>query len=142
MRIAPLGVLIDSMHHIKRISAKILAERIHDSTVAMSDTETKRDVMSLLLRARNVDLQDKGAYTMSDQAMVEQVVCFYLLSLRLLMLMHFTQQVNILGRRTRNNCVRFSVGKIKDALVVTSINNQRTDSLASRKRSRESETPS
>ncbi|KAG5342648.1 hypothetical protein C0989_010616 [Termitomyces sp. Mn162] len=47
--VAPLGVLIDSMHHIKRISAIILAERMRDSAVVMSDTEAKRDVMSLLL---------------------------------------------------------------------------------------------
>ncbi|KAG6886354.1 hypothetical protein C0992_004431 [Termitomyces sp. T32_za158] len=42
----------------------------------MSDTEAKRDIMSLLIRARNVDSADKGAYTMSDQAMMEQVLTF------------------------------------------------------------------
>ncbi|KAH0589123.1 hypothetical protein H2248_004891 [Termitomyces sp. 'cryptogamus'] len=74
--LAPLGVLIDSMHHIKRISAIILAERMRDSAVVMSDTEAKRDVMSLLVRARNADSMTKGAYTMSDQAMMEQVLTF------------------------------------------------------------------
>jgi hypothetical protein len=63
------------MNRIKRISADILAEKMRDSSVAMSDTEAKRDVMSLLVRARKADIEkDKGAYAMSDKAMMEQVV--------------------------------------------------------------------
>ncbi|KAG6911171.1 hypothetical protein DXG01_003911 [Tephrocybe rancida] len=71
-----LTVLLESMHQIKKISATILAERMRDSAVAVSDSEAKRDVMSLLVRARKAELKDKGAYAMSDKDMMEQVLTF------------------------------------------------------------------
>jgi cytochrome P450 len=61
------------MHRIKNISAQILREKIADATVTVSDTAAKRDIMSILVRARIAD-KDEG-YQMSDRAMMDQVVC-------------------------------------------------------------------
>jgi hypothetical protein len=67
--------MLDSMHTIKHISALILEEKMQDTAVAMSDTEAKRDIMSLLVRARKADLEkDNTVYAMSDKAMMDQVV--------------------------------------------------------------------
>ncbi|KAF5367336.1 hypothetical protein D9615_010281 [Tricholomella constricta] len=75
--LAQAAILVDSMHRIKQVSAGILAEKMRDSAVAASDTEAKRDIMSLLVRARKADTEkDKGAYTLSDNAMMEQVLTF------------------------------------------------------------------
>jgi hypothetical protein len=63
------------MYRIKRVSATILREKMQDMTVTVSDMNAKRDIMSLLVRARKADLdKDKGVYAMSDQAMMDQVV--------------------------------------------------------------------
>lgn len=76
--IAPILITLDSMHKIKRISAQMLEEKMKDSAVAMSDTDAKRDIMSLLVRARKAESeQEKGVYTMSDKAMMDQVVLQY-----------------------------------------------------------------
>jgi hypothetical protein len=65
------------MYRIKRVSAAILREKTQDTTVAVSDMNTKRDIMSLLVRARKADLdKDKGVYAMSDRAMMDQVVSY------------------------------------------------------------------
>lgn len=57
------------------MSASMLRDKMNDSSVAVSDTHAKRDIMSLLVRARKADLdKDKGVYAMSDQAMMDQVV--------------------------------------------------------------------
>ncbi|KAF8070435.1 cytochrome P450 [Lyophyllum atratum] len=75
--LAPVKVMLESMHRIKQISAVILADKMRDSAVVMSDTEAKRDVMSLLVRARKADIEkDRGAYAMSDKDMIEQVLTF------------------------------------------------------------------
>ncbi|KAG6879651.1 hypothetical protein C0992_000093 [Termitomyces sp. T32_za158] len=69
--------LIDSMYRIKRVSAKILRQKMEESAVLSSDTEAKRDIMSLLVRARKADLdKDKTVYAMSDRAMMDQVLTF------------------------------------------------------------------
>jgi hypothetical protein len=48
---------------------------MQDTAVAVSDMNAKRDIMSLLVRARKADLdKDKGVYAMSDRAMMDQVV--------------------------------------------------------------------
>lgn len=61
------------MHRIKRVSAAILQQKMQDASA--SNTNMNRDIMSLLVRARQADLDaDKGVYTMSDQAMMNQVV--------------------------------------------------------------------
>jgi hypothetical protein len=71
----PLNKLVDSMHRIKRVSAAILREKMEDTAVAMSDMNAKRDIMTLLVRARKADLdKDKGVYAMSDEVMMAQVV--------------------------------------------------------------------
>ena len=60
------------MHEIRRISREILAEKMSDAeTTASSDTDAKRDIMSLLVRARRAE---KGAYALSDEALVNQMV--------------------------------------------------------------------
>jgi hypothetical protein len=74
---AYLVVLIESMHTIRRVSARLLQEKMYDS-VAVSDGKAKGDIMSILVRARKADLeQDRGAYAISDKAMVDQVVCVF-----------------------------------------------------------------
>ncbi|KAF8070436.1 cytochrome P450 [Lyophyllum atratum] len=71
------GSLIDAMYRIRRVSASMLREKLQDSAVLVSDTDAKRDIMSLLVRARKADLdKDKGIYAMSDQAMMDQVLTF------------------------------------------------------------------
>ena len=64
------------MHEIRRISREILAEKMKMSdaeTTASSDTDAKRDIMSLLVRARRAE---KGTYALSDEALVNQMVCW------------------------------------------------------------------
>lgn len=75
-----MGIALDAMHRIKKISAEMLAEKTKDNAVALSDTEAKRDIMSLLVRARNADLAIKSGYTMTDQQMMDQVVRPYSLA--------------------------------------------------------------
>lgn len=53
----------------------MLREKMRDSTVTLSDSEAKRDIMSLLVRARKADIDSKtDGYAMSDEAMMDQVV--------------------------------------------------------------------
>ena len=57
----------------------MLVEKMQDSVVSASDMDAKRDIMSLLVRARKADLaQDKSMYAMSDKAMMDQVVIPFL----------------------------------------------------------------
>lgn len=73
--LAPGAIVADAMHRIREVSAKMLDEKIVDAAqVNASDTAAKRDIMSLLIRAR---IADKGdGYHMSDQAMMDQVLTF------------------------------------------------------------------
>ncbi|KAG5645437.1 hypothetical protein DXG03_006261 [Asterophora parasitica] len=73
--LARIATLIESMHRIKQISATILAEKMQAS-VAISDTDTKRDVMSLLVHARKADPEKDKGYAMSDEVMMDQVLTF------------------------------------------------------------------
>ncbi|KAJ7141836.1 cytochrome P450 [Mycena crocata] len=69
--------LIDSMHRIRRLSRQMLKEKVGDLSVAPEDMSTKRDIMSLLVRARKAELErDPAAEAMSDTAMVDQVLTF------------------------------------------------------------------
>lgn len=69
---APAYTLIDAMYKVKKISARMLKEKLADTAVTADDTAAKRDIMSLLVRARTAE---KGAgYHMSDAAMMDQVV--------------------------------------------------------------------
>ncbi|KAF4596220.1 hypothetical protein EYR40_008095 [Pleurotus pulmonarius] len=74
--LTPMGIALHAMHRIKKISAEMLAEKTKDNAVALSDTDAKRDIMSLLVRARNADLAIKSGYTMTDQQMMDQVLTF------------------------------------------------------------------
>lgn len=62
------------MHRIKTISAQMLADKMADSAVTADDTMAKRDIMSLLVRARKADRGD--GYQMTDQDMMDQVLTF------------------------------------------------------------------
>ncbi|KAF9047074.1 cytochrome P450 [Hymenopellis radicata] len=74
---APLEKLLGSMHTIRRISAQMLAEKIRETSgITVDDMQTKKDIMSLLVRARQADLTKDGAYAMTDEAMVDQVLTF------------------------------------------------------------------
>lgn len=60
------------MHVIKKVSAQMLKDKIADATVVAGDNTVKRDIMSILVRAR---IAEKGdGYQMSDRAMMDQVV--------------------------------------------------------------------
>ncbi|EIM88719.1 cytochrome P450 [Stereum hirsutum FP-91666 SS1] len=80
---APGTVLIESMSRIRRISAQILADKIHDSGLTAADLSTKKDIMSIMVRARkgDEDAEEKGeakhgVYKLSDEALVDQVLTF------------------------------------------------------------------
>ncbi|KAJ7691121.1 cytochrome P450 [Mycena rosella] len=69
--------LVDSMYRIRGISAAMLRAKTADLSVAPDDTSTKKDIMSLLVRARKADLDaDPRADAMTDTAMVDQVLTF------------------------------------------------------------------
>ncbi|SJL03784.1 related to Cytochrome P450 [Armillaria ostoyae] len=60
------------------ISRQILSEKIKDleeSGISADDMHAKRDIMSLLMRARANDTEQRG-YAMSDNIMVDQVLTF------------------------------------------------------------------
>jgi len=71
-----VGMLIDAMHTIKRVSRDVLDERMREAlVVGVTDVEAKRDIMSLLVRARMSD-KDETAYKMNDDQMMDQVLTF------------------------------------------------------------------
>lgn len=75
--IGPISVLVDSMHRIRAVSREMLASKMADAaTISAEDTHAKKDIMSLLVRARSAE-KDQGAYKMSDEAMMNQVVCHF-----------------------------------------------------------------
>lgn len=69
-------VLHESMFTIMNISENLLQEKI-DESMTLPESEAKRDIMSILVRSRQAALQ-KGSdvYSMSDAAMVDQVLTF------------------------------------------------------------------
>lgn len=63
------------MHRIRTLSARMLADKMRESTMVSNDSDAKKDIMSILVRARKAELDGgKGGYAMSDRAMVDQVV--------------------------------------------------------------------
>lgn len=71
------------MHTIKTISAAMLEEKMADAAfVGVDDTRAKRDIMSLLVRARKAEINkmdgegEDNQYQMSDQDMMDQVLTF------------------------------------------------------------------
>jgi hypothetical protein len=81
-QLAPIEVFIGSIRRIKAISARILEERTKDVT-AISATDSllpeKKDILSLLVQSRLMDQTDGAVngskMTMSDEMMIEHVVC-------------------------------------------------------------------
>ncbi|KAF9269046.1 cytochrome P450, partial [Marasmius fiardii PR-910] len=83
-----LEVLTDSMHRIKTVSAAILKEKMDEvEGLSKDDTLAKKDIMSLLVRARKAEMErilgvknpaedSSSSYTMSDKEMIEQVLTF------------------------------------------------------------------
>ncbi|KAK7468924.1 hypothetical protein VKT23_003420 [Stygiomarasmius scandens] len=85
-------ILIDCMHRIKTVSAQILANKLEETEGLNSyDTTAKKDIMSLLVRARKAEEESRekersklgmGApagpepYRMSDKEMMDQVLTF------------------------------------------------------------------
>lgn len=71
----PTSQLIDAMYRIRKLSARMLEEKMRDSNMVLNDSDAKRDIMSILVRARKAELDGgKGGYAMSDRAMMDQVV--------------------------------------------------------------------
>lgn len=73
------------MSRIRRISREILTEKIHNSALTAGDVASKKDIMSLMVRARASDSDgEKGegeeGYRLSDEALVDQVVSTNFLS--------------------------------------------------------------
>ncbi|KAF8204998.1 cytochrome P450 [Pholiota molesta] len=69
--------LVDAMYRIRKISVKMLEEKMKDSSLVLNDSDAKRDIMSILVRARKAELDGgKGGYAMSDRAMMDQVLTF------------------------------------------------------------------
>ncbi|KAM6492864.1 Cytochrome P450 [Amanita muscaria] len=73
---ADLGLLVESMQSITQLARGILDEKILESA-SESAIEAKRDIMSILVRARKEELE-KGptAYTISDEVLTDQVLTF------------------------------------------------------------------
>ncbi|KAA1472366.1 cytochrome P450 [Dentipellis sp. KUC8613] len=66
--------LIDRTHRIRNIAKRMLSEKMADMAVDVEDIAAKKDIMSLLVRARKGG--EKGEYKLSDGALVEQVLTF------------------------------------------------------------------
>ncbi|KAJ7643629.1 cytochrome P450 [Roridomyces roridus] len=72
-----LEPLMESLRSIRSISRQMLRDKVADLSVAPDDMSTKKDIMSLLVRARKAELDlDPTVDTMSDTAMVDQVLTF------------------------------------------------------------------
>ncbi|KAJ6494059.1 cytochrome P450 [Mycena vitilis] len=75
--VSSFETLVDALFRIRAISAGMLRAKTADLSVSPDDTTTKKDIMSLLVRARKADLDaDPTADAMSDTAMVDQVLTF------------------------------------------------------------------
>ncbi|TDL20852.1 cytochrome P450 [Rickenella mellea] len=72
--LAPIATLFESVDRIKRISAEMLREKMSDTDVAASDADSKRDILSRLVRMR-MSNAGKGDQ-LSDETMMEQVITF------------------------------------------------------------------
>ena len=78
--IAPLSTLLESIRTVRQISQQMLDEKIQETSgISADDMHTKKkDIMSLLVRARQTDvIKNSREYTMTDEAMVAQVVRLY-----------------------------------------------------------------
>ncbi|KIJ40525.1 hypothetical protein M422DRAFT_256491 [Sphaerobolus stellatus SS14] len=70
--LAPLATLVSSMNKIMAISRQMLDEKLQEADV--KDSQSKKDIMSLLVRVRITETGN--AYKMTDQDLMEQVLTF------------------------------------------------------------------
>lgn len=71
--------MIDSMHKIREISKGMLEEKMREGHAVVMEQERKKDIMSLLVRARKESLENEpGGWNLSDEAMMDQVVRSYI----------------------------------------------------------------
>lgn len=72
-----LAVVVESMHKIREISREMLEEKLRESHATEMEQERKKDIMSLLVRARKESLESEPmGYSLSDEAMMDQVLTF------------------------------------------------------------------
>ncbi|KAF8587077.1 cytochrome P450, partial [Ramaria rubella] len=71
--LSPLQILLSAMHRIKTVSGEILREKLAEAD-SLRDSESKRDIMSLLVRARMNEKEE--SYKMSDRDLMEQILTF------------------------------------------------------------------
>ncbi|KAI0029997.1 cytochrome P450 [Vararia minispora EC-137] len=71
--VALFETLVKSTLEIRKISRELLRERVAESGVDVEDTSSKRDILSLLVRARK---GENDGYTLSDDDLVDQVLTF------------------------------------------------------------------
>lgn len=70
-----IAVVVESMTTIRGISRSMLEEKLRESHASEMEQERKKDIMSLLVRARKENLEHEPAgYSLSDEAMMDQVV--------------------------------------------------------------------
>lgn len=63
------------MYKIRQLSKSMLEDKLRESAY-ISDMDAKRDIMSILVRAKKGEQEgNMASYTMNDQAMMDQVVC-------------------------------------------------------------------
>jgi len=66
----------------------MLADKMKDAEIISNDHETKKDIMSILVRARKAEMDGgKESFSMNDEAMVNQVVSSFAIDT----LLSFTQ---------------------------------------------------
>ncbi|CAA7269376.1 unnamed protein product [Cyclocybe aegerita] len=74
---AQITHLLTSMSRIRAVSASILASKTREAAASLpNDADAKRDIMSLLVRARAGVDEGKEGFTLSDGAMMDQVLTF------------------------------------------------------------------
>ncbi|KZT23875.1 cytochrome P450 [Neolentinus lepideus HHB14362 ss-1] len=77
--LSPVATMLTSVRQIRSICAQLLARKVQETAgVGAADTASKKDIMSLLLRARASDdnVKDADGYHMADQALIEQMLTF------------------------------------------------------------------
>jgi len=68
------------MYHIRNVSRQILNDRVIESAGLVDDRQAKKDIMSILVRARAAETAaaekggDATGYRMSDEMLMNQVV--------------------------------------------------------------------
>jgi hypothetical protein len=78
----PVHAVVDCMHRIKQVCLNILAEKIQEEHVTTPDIEPKKDLMSLLMRARQSETKQQdspgvASYQMNDDNIVQQMACSF-----------------------------------------------------------------